>query len=287
MLPIITKPDDALAIVDYLKTKATGVSLNDAKATLPARVLDGRKIAAYKTWGLVTQDGDRIRLTSRGRQLARASEEERFRIFSEVVLDIRTYRIGAEWMHHRDLEVVPLADLAAHWFEHVQADLGTDNEQTIRNQAACFLGLAEAAGLGRYLVGRRGQPTRLEVNREALGELVVGAEQSAGASEKLESDTEAEIDVAGLGEESEGTADRVADSGTAASGARGEAAAAVGGLPTAVVPLQPAASPGQLGMPEVRLNLEIRIDASVTPDQIDQIFASMAKHLYQRDDEGR
>ena len=40
-------------------------------------------------------------------------------------------------------------------------------------------------------------------------------------------------------------------------------------------------------MPEVRLNLEIRIDASVTPEQIDLIFESMAKHLYHRDDEGQ
>ncbi|MXW65947.1 MAG: hypothetical protein F4Z72_02880 [Gemmatimonadales bacterium] len=40
-------------------------------------------------------------------------------------------------------------------------------------------------------------------------------------------------------------------------------------------------------MPEVRLNLEIRIDASVTPEQIDQIFASMAKHIYRRSDEGQ
>ena len=42
-----------------------------------------------------------------------------------------------------------------------------------------------------------------------------------------------------------------------------------------------------LGMPEVRLNLEIRIDASVTPEQIDQIFASMEKHLYRRGDANR
>ena len=38
-------------------------------------------------------------------------------------------------------------------------------------------------------------------------------------------------------------------------------------------------------LPEVRLNVEIRIDASVTPEQIDLIFASMAKHLYCRDDD--
>ncbi len=40
-----------------------------------------------------------------------------------------------------------------------------------------------------------------------------------------------------------------------------------------------------LNMPDMRLSVEIRIDASVTPKQIDQIFASMAKHLYRRDDE--
>lgn len=44
---------------------------------------------------------------------------------------------------------------------------------------------------------------------------------------------------------------------------------------------------GQIGLPEVRLNLEIRIDASVTPDQIDHVFASMAKHLYRVNDEGQ
>lgn len=47
------------------------------------------------------------------------------------------------------------------------------------------------------------------------------------------------------------------------------------------------APPPGLEMPEMRLNVEIRIDASVTPEQIDLIFASMAKHLYSRDDEER
>ena len=40
-----------------------------------------------------------------------------------------------------------------------------------------------------------------------------------------------------------------------------------------------------IGSPEMRLSLEIRIDASITADQIDQIFASMAKHLYRRGNE--
>lgn len=42
-----------------------------------------------------------------------------------------------------------------------------------------------------------------------------------------------------------------------------------------------------LDMPDMRLSVEVRIDASVTPEQIDLIFASMAKHLYGRENEGR
>ena len=42
-----------------------------------------------------------------------------------------------------------------------------------------------------------------------------------------------------------------------------------------------------LNMPEMRLNLEIRIDAGVTTEQIDKIFESMAKYLYRLNDEGQ
>ena len=178
MLPVMTKIEDVLAVVAYLKTKATGATLNDAKATLPARVLDARKIAAYDAWGLVTKEGDRLRLTSRGRQLARASDEHRSSFFGEIILEVRAYRIAAEWIHHRKMSLVPLTDLAAHWFDHVQQDLGTKAEKTIRYQVACFFGLADAAGLGEYFVGRRGQPTRLEVDHEALGQLIAGGELS-------------------------------------------------------------------------------------------------------------
>ena len=35
--------------------------------------------------------------------------------------------------------------------------------------------------------------------------------------------------------------------------------------------------------PDININLQVHISADATPDQIDQIFASMAKHIYQRD----
>ena len=192
MLPVMTSPDDALAVATYLNTKVTGASLHDAKATLDGRLLDGRKIAAYKAWGLITREADVLRLTLRGRQLARASADDQHAVFTEVVLAIRAYRIAAEWIHHGAMEVVSLTELATHWFDHIREDLGTTAEKTIRRQAACFLGVAEAAGLGRYVIGRRGQPTRLEVDRDPLAQLVAGAELSSGASAPSGSTEEAE-----------------------------------------------------------------------------------------------
>ena len=43
----------------------------------------------------------------------------------------------------------------------------------------------------------------------------------------------------------------------------------------------------RIEMPELRISLEVRIDSSTTPEQIDHIFASMAKHLYDRDHGGQ
>ena len=135
-----------------------------------------------------------LRLTKRGRQLARASADDQHRVFTEIILAIHAYQIAAEWMYHGTMDVVTLTELATHWFDHIPAELGTTTEKTIRNQAICFLEVAEAAGLGTYFLGRRGQPTRLEVNRDALAQLVARAELSAGTPKLDGSETGTEVE---------------------------------------------------------------------------------------------
>ena len=39
---------------------------------------------------------------------------------------------------------------------------------------------------------------------------------------------------------------------------------------------------GEPSAPGLNINLQIHISADATPDQIDQIFSSMAKHIYQK-----
>ena len=197
MLPVMTKPDDAVTVAKYLNTKVTGATLQDAKATLEGRVLDSRKISAYEAWGLVTKEAEVLRLTTRGRQLARALDDDQHRVFTDIILEIHAYRIAAEWMHHGTMDVVTLTELATHWFDHIPNALGTTNEKTIRSQATCFLEVAQAAGLGTHLIGRRGQPTRLEVDRGALAQLVAGAELSAEEPKLDGPETDAEVDEEG------------------------------------------------------------------------------------------
>lgn len=54
-------------------------------------------------------------------------------------------------------------------------------------------------------------------------------------------------------------------------------------LPPKQQPVNPTSdSKGFPAAPGVHINLEIHISADSTADQIDQIFAAMAKHIYQR-----
>jgi len=172
MLPINTSPEDVVSIVDYLKAKATGATPDEVRATIGGTALDGRKLSGYRAWDFVIKDGDKLRLTERGRRFARASAEQRQVIFGEVIRSIRAYRLAVEWMFHQNFETLTAVDLAAHWHEHVSSDLGTDKDRNIQLMVNCFFQLAEGAGLGNFIIGRRDQPTRFDINRDALGQFI-------------------------------------------------------------------------------------------------------------------
>jgi len=166
-LPILTTAEDAQKIAQYLKTKPTGVTITDAKKVLAAQVLDARKISAYVQWGLVQRDGDRLRLTDRGWELARKPESDT-NVFQAILDTVPTYQAALEWIHHHGLNTVTNNDVAAHWHEHHKDTVGTDNDGSIKDMAVCFFRLAEAAGLGHLTIGRKGQATRLTLDRESL-----------------------------------------------------------------------------------------------------------------------
>lgn len=166
-LPLKTTADDVKNIVGYLKNKPAGATIAEAKAALGSATLDGRKVSAYQTWRVVSKEGDRLKLTTLGWELARNPDSEAD-VFRQILDSIVPYRSILEWVHHQGFDAVTGSDVGAQWHSHHADVLGTDNENTIRDNSVTFFYLAEAAGFGTLTLGRRGQQTRLEVNKTAL-----------------------------------------------------------------------------------------------------------------------
>jgi len=99
-------------------------------------------------------------------------------VFREVLDSVPAYRSALEWAFHQKLDSVTNVDIAAHWQDHHPDATGTDNENTIKDQAVCFFRLCEGAELGQMVSGRRGQPTRLNFNKSELSAYI-----EAGPSE--------------------------------------------------------------------------------------------------------
>lgn len=171
-LPINTTVENVEAIAGYLKTKATGATYDDAKAALGPAAVDRRKVNAFVTWGLVTKDGNKLKLAPLGWDISRASEQKKPELYSRTLRSLPPYVSVIDWMFHQGFDKVTNVAVAAHWHEYHAADLGTDSEGTMKSMAVCFFHLCQAAGIGTLIIGRRGQPTRLEIDRENLSQFI-------------------------------------------------------------------------------------------------------------------
>lgn len=83
-----------------------------------------------------------------------------------------TRKLTLEWIFHQKIESPTNVDVAAHWHEHSNKYLETDNENSIKDMAVCFFRLCQAARFGVLTLGRKGQPTRLEVDMEELSQFI-------------------------------------------------------------------------------------------------------------------
>jgi predicted nucleotide-binding protein len=171
-LPILTSIEDAIAIVDYLKTKALGSSIAEARKVVKKEILDPRKVTAYQVWNIVQKEGDRLKLAPIGRDLSRAKPEERASVFQKIIHSVPPYQSAFEMVYHHNLSEVTNVDIAAFWHEHFKDELGTKIEATIKDMAVCFFRLAEGASLGQLIVGRKGQATRFTISFEPLSQFI-------------------------------------------------------------------------------------------------------------------
>lgn len=172
-LPMLATASDVREVVRLLKKRASGLTIIEGMDAIK-RIFDPRKVAAYEYWGLVTRAGDRLRLSALGWEFARKLELEA-RLYRTMLDHTLAYRSALEWVFGQNLEIVTDADIAAYWLEHPAEVFLTGNRKMIEAAVACFFHLCQEAELGMATVGKRGQPTRLRVEREELAAYIMGS----------------------------------------------------------------------------------------------------------------
>lgn len=182
-LPVKTTVDDVRSIIKYLKTKPTGASLEDAKA-VNSRMVDSRKLAAYTAWGIITRDDGKLKLTERGRGLARNPDDEAT-VFRAVLNDSKPYRSTLEWAFHQSMHSIDTNDVSVHLHEHHAGVVGDARENTLRENAVAMFHLVDASGLGTMTLGRGGNATRIDLDANALRLFI---ESEPDASETTQND---------------------------------------------------------------------------------------------------
>lgn len=177
-LPVMATAGDVRELVRLLKKRSAGVTIVEAMNSEQKRIFDPRKIAAYQFWGIVDRDGERIKLTPLGLEIARQLEPEA-QLYRTVLDNIATYRSVLEWVYRQGLDLVTHTDVAAYWQERCAEAIDEHDEKTVEGAVVCFFHLCQAAELGTMTIGKRGQPARLHVERRELADYIRSPEPSA------------------------------------------------------------------------------------------------------------
>lgn len=205
-LPVMTTVEDVDKLTDFLKTKIGGATVREAESVVGKRHTDGRKISALERWGIISRQDEKLILTQMGRDYARAEPQQKVQFLGNVIASIAPYYSTLEWAQFQDLEQLISVDVGARWLNFNTDELGTNNETTINNNVVCFFHLAQGAGVGTLVIGRKGQPTRLQLDRDMLkrflGRSLVNEQRPTDEDDEVKNAIESSsgLSVTGVGE---------------------------------------------------------------------------------------
>ena len=86
-LPIRTTVENIQAVCGYLARKPNGATLKESKAVLDSKILDSRKLSAFKFWELI-EDQAGLKLTPRGREAVQDHGAQQAVVFAKIIRDI-------------------------------------------------------------------------------------------------------------------------------------------------------------------------------------------------------
>lgn len=159
VLPYRTNGAD---LTRWLEARARGAATDRPAALgIAAKSLDGT-VEAATSLGLVEEES--TDLTALGRRFVLAAGADRTRILRAAMFAFAPYGGVLEAVRDRGDE-----ETEVDWIERWWGTHGHGGSQSNRAEAAASLGrLVEHVGLGAYIPGRRGHPTRIRWDRDAL-----------------------------------------------------------------------------------------------------------------------
>lgn len=198
-LPVLATATDVREVIRFLKHHPEGITTVQAMDAFRKRIFDARKVSAYEFWKIILRNGDRLKLTPLGWELAKCLNPEA-EIYRSVLRNIPAYDRGLEWIQQRELELVTHVDIGEFWRKNHKGVLQGDSEEQLEAHAASFFHICHAAEVGTLTVGRKGQPTRLHIYPHELVSYLSGSTErnqtKAGSFSTTTPDNQAEKIVA-------------------------------------------------------------------------------------------
>lgn len=174
ILPYNVRVEDLDATTRFLKSRPTGATEAEIARSLPNKITDERKVALYELSGFVQIDGGRWRLTSKGSDYVHGDAAKRRATLQDVLRRYGPFHESLSWAHHNNKLVVTANELRHKWVTDFAGMVSTENKYRINGAPLTFFSLCDHAGLGKYIVGRRGAASRFEFNRDELRAYVEG-----------------------------------------------------------------------------------------------------------------
>jgi hypothetical protein len=181
-LPVLATATDVREVIRFLKHHPEGITAVQAADAFRKRIFDARKVSAYEFWKIIARNGDRLKLTPLGWELAKCLSPEA-KIYRTMLSNNAPYHEGLEWIQEQELELVTHLDIGEFWREHHSRVLQGDSEEQLEAHAASFFHICHEAEVGTLTVGRKGQPTRLHINPEELDSYLTGIEPTQTPAE--------------------------------------------------------------------------------------------------------
>jgi hypothetical protein len=179
--------NDLRDLVRLLRKHPAGLPEGDAHDVFRKRLLDPRKLAAYREWQVVTTGESLIRLTPFGQTLADgfAPEAQHFRALLHQCLP---FRQTLTWLQEQQLLRATDNDITNYWQTQWPSTTRTagataaEAQMELKTKAVSFFHLCQAADFGIVTLGKRGQPTRLRVDQAALSRFLHGGPADTDAT---------------------------------------------------------------------------------------------------------